>query len=810
MLTVNVSSEAHNQKTTRESKLLIKGSKTLKPVLKSLYCYISSSLSFNATHDDPATRAAKCCLNIKLNTANLSSSLFQELSDRLSFTLPVTSTDRDVEQTVLHVDARDSVEELLLLLRCCVLMVRLHPHDLILMEKLQDAVAVHGLLPFREAFAKIQKRCIRFTEAISSQSMCSVTTSFSTDLNVKSSDSYLRLLKQMLEVFLDEMSADRLLRESIAMFGTHFSEGKQSEFSSIHIETVLNAIASHFLLSIYGEHSLAIFTRSLVWTRKEMLYATELSLTAAISLVKHPVMSSSILLHAHLISLVSEVIGISLPEVGPNARFKEIYLSAFHDSVILYCGHLSKLLPDSSSNPSKQQRTFWKHFKQPNGHSEVYDKVNVVLAYWESSWRAHIGNMFTKTNSNLATDATTYIKMNINMFHESSRGDMFSFLNSLVKVISAEVNEVLLHRIKEMSIQDYCLLASILKLMSCSLLQAVCCLEKSSLKSSSKKEDAFPGWQSLVGIMSCFRQYNFYLPINVRRFVVDALKSHLAPYEGANMIFLHFAGLLSLCTATGLDFLVRGCLFMMMMVMDVLSFENIKELLRSSVDSGPESQTYAIPPTDGRSFATSDEGLPSLVSLMLPAGSKLGRVIYSATPEHRSARPLREVEQEEGSHVPSPYEQQAAPSKFQSEYMCKRGTTSSQRGGWYNRRKPSGENALRIAECRAPQISSQRVASELQRTRQLSSGGRATRTTNGAAFLTIFIKDRAIIDNLADFIECKEGKDYTAYLNNRAISRYKKNIKRARRRWEKKKEVFNSLGGVSCLKSFKKVQRDQN
>ena len=412
-----------------------------------------------------------------------------------------------------------------------------------------------------------------------------------------------------LQVILDDMSADRQFRERIAMLYTFASaEGNQSTCSSIHIESMLDVITAHFILSISGEQFLETFTQSLTWTKKETFCDPELSLSAATSLVKDPLMSPPMLLRAHMISLVSEVIGIcDSHDVTRNIRYTE-YLSVFRDSVIMYCEHMSKLLRDPSDSPYKLRRSSRRAVK-PHFHSEIYDKVNFMLGSCDSSWRAHVGNIAAEAKSKLEIDAITYLKTNMFIFDKSSRDEAFSFLSSLIiGVISSEADEIVYLKIKKLTMQEFCLLASILKLMSCSLLRATSLNKRFSLELSSKRNDeASPRCHSVVGIMSCIVEYDLHVPVQVQQLMDNTLKPcHATPDDSkSKMILMHFAGLLSLCKVIGLNFLLKGCLFTIMVFLNMLFEEGGLEFRRRSSNSCLESHALASSTANVTSLPTS-------------------------------------------------------------------------------------------------------------------------------------------------------------------------------------------------------------
>lgn len=71
-------------------------------------------------------------------------------------------------------------------------------------------------------------------------------------------------------------------------------------------------------------------------------------------------------------------------------------------------------------------------------------------------------------------------------------------------------------------------------------------------------------------------------------------------------------------------------------------------------------------------------------------------------------------------------------------------------------------------------------------------------TCNGKIFLNCLLegsKEPSDLDDLAGFIECKEGKDYSNWLRDRKRYRKWKCAKMAVLRWEKKKTIWKFVKG---------------
>lgn len=69
-------------------------------------------------------------------------------------------------------------------------------------------------------------------------------------------------------------------------------------------------------------------------------------------------------------------------------------------------------------------------------------------------------------------------------------------------------------------------------------------------------------------------------------------------------------------------------------------------------------------------------------------------------------------------------------------------------------------------------------------------------SSNGELFLRCVIKKSGIVsdfDELADFVECKQGKDYSSWLKDREKYRKWKGEKMAVLRWKKKKKTWRVI-----------------
>ena len=391
--------------------------------------------------------------------------------------------------------------------------------------------------------------------------------------------------KYDIQVLADELLRNKSLRKCFmlvdsasgneALFMCHFGHGD--------IESVLEVVSVHFVLSVSDGHAFDNFINRLVWQHDNDFRIPELGLTPAMSLLFNPViLSAPKMFQAHLISLVSDAIGIGMSSknLSPDLGLMNCYLTTFERSVILYSKLMSSLQVDDHSigskgsvNPcvlGKSNLTFDLCVQQG-----TINRVYKVVSKADDLWEFYLRNMFFGTKSDLMTGSISYLKENGHVFEESSRDESLSILDCIIlNAFSDDVSDTVLYKKGETNTQDIYLLASILKLMSSSLVQAIWCLRHSGnlgcLKSlenaASCKEYDF-----MVGIIRCFQESSVYLP--VQRFLCDIMKIYPTRHKESKWMFLHFSGLLSLSFKSGLNFLVKGCISMMMALINLFAFE---------------------------------------------------------------------------------------------------------------------------------------------------------------------------------------------------------------------------------------------
>lgn len=736
------------------------------PRLKSLY-YLLTHLSVNipicCSSDDAASNYwSMNGFKITFTTIhNLCSTMFNELCKRFKDLSDVFAR-RDLGESSLHSDMWGTAKELTLLLRCCIVSLNLLGSDQsLLFQKCRVLLTILSRFCSQGLSEGSEKNAFSFKKSVSCGHTCSeggYATSICEDFVasfhfIEPSDPFLPVSCSLLEVFADELLVHKPLREYFMLIDSVSSASEMlfmCHSSPGHIGSVLEVLSSHFLLSVCDEQACEIFLNRLFWLHQKDFRVPELSLTAAISLLQNPIMlSAPKIFQAHIVSLVSEATIIDLdPEnTRPNVGLMNCYLSLFETSVIFYDRHISSLQIDG--HPIGFKDSFIKSSTSDGGFqlsfesyipSVMRNKMNGLITQLENSWNSYLSNRFSRTKLDLVTSAVTFVKENQYILDKSCRDDIVLILSHMIpEALSGDDSDTELHKEGDASLQDTYLLASILKLISSSMLQAIWCISHSGnpgcLKTfkdlSSCKE-----YEYILGIIANFGRYNIHLPISK---CLSHVMDHSTRHKDSKMMLLHFSGMLSISLAIGVDFVVKGCTLAMMIILNLFIFEEgnldaLRPLLVSKVES----------------FSS---GISS---------GNIQRVL---------------VEQNSSQMVASKFQ------KVQTLYLSTDLLPSSCSGNKDGQEEMSGNanaSILNNMDC---------VVGIEEKTEE---------TCNGKIFLNCLLegsKEPSDLDDLAGFIECKEGKDYSNWLRDRKRYRKWKCAKMAVLRWEKKKTIWKFVKG---------------
>lgn len=520
----------------------------------------------------------------------LSSVLFKVLKKRL---MQLHSSKHDVTPSQSL-----ELEEVNLLIRCCLVSLTLRvPQEhflesgrvfLLIFKKLSLLEVTLGSHENADYNKSHSCQCMYIGEK-SSDSFAKVASLSSLELSCQCIPS----MRAILEVLIDELLVHGRLRTYLqiidSLSSSHerlFKHGtKNGNFG-----VLMEIICSHFAISISDEGALDNFLNRITWVHYKSSESLELSIITARTLLQNPVvLSSPKLLQAHIVALVSDVISVSIdsetPTPGP--RLIDCYLSLFKSSVTLYTQHMSIMKTESHSADARSSLVnSYNESSQPSFESCINpikrQKLNQMILTLNDSWNSNLRRNFFRRESDLVASSTEYIQQNMCILDKTWREDILCFLRCMLARAANDVNDIELPFNGEDSLQDICLLSSLLMLMSNSLIQAVWCLR---YRHSDSDILVCKEYDVIVGIISCFKEYSIRLPI--QKFSHDLMERNPNPtrHKESKLMLLHFIGLVSLCFDSRLDFLVKSCISAIMALTNLFVLEegNI-DVLRSLAD----------------------------------------------------------------------------------------------------------------------------------------------------------------------------------------------------------------------------------
>lgn len=385
------------------------------------------------------------------------------------------------------------------------------------------------------------------------------------------------------KVFADELLRHQSLRRYLMIADSASSDCERifvCRFNHGDIVSVLEVISTHFILSVSNEKAFENFISRLFLHCDKDFRFPELRLAPAIALLLDPVvLSTPKMFQAHVISLVSEAIGsgLSSENLAPDMDF---HLIAFQKSVMLYSMHVSSLQMDGFCiEPNCDYNSYLFERGHPTFESYIQEgtsnRLNQVLSKSNDSWDSCGCKVSSKTKADPLAEYIEFMKGRLYIFSDSCRDMAASILDCIIdQTFSQDAAEDMLYIKQNISAEDICLLGSILKLMSVSLLQAIKCLSNSgdsgclkTMGSSSTRDK----YDFLISIANHFQQFKCCLPIQTSLY--NVMKSRQTNFEVSKSMLVHFSGLLSLSLSNGLDLLAKGCISVIMALMYVFVFE---------------------------------------------------------------------------------------------------------------------------------------------------------------------------------------------------------------------------------------------
>ncbi|KAK9099750.1 hypothetical protein Scep_023180 [Stephania cephalantha] len=682
---------------------------------------------------------------------NVCDTLFGELSNRFErlysalFSVP---EDVITGRYGLDSDMWGAQPEFTMLLRCCILIVPfLELDQSVLMEKCEILLSIMSKLcspdlPFliSRHVREVKERIMKYRRLVSYE--CTnpgdglVTAALEESQTIlysaEHSTSPMPLFSSILEVFMDELLVHKHLRQYfVAIDAISCSKEKilrrEFDYADGVSNLVTELISAHFLLLASDEQAFARSLNRLSWLHDKRYPTAEVRLISAMSFLGDPIMfTAPQLLQAYGISLVNSCIAKSKASDGDgfNCKLMNCYLSAFERGFYLYTRSISGLKLENHSSGAESgsasrrkscssRRSFCPTF-QSCLRPVTFDNIMLQVAKLADKGHSPSSEMVSNLLNSFAAD----IEKDEFILDNSYRDELLLNLNCIIsKVTSGDIESFVFSRSGDISWREMQLLASIIKLMSSSLLKTICCIQRGNpgcLKTSKDSSREFDSIRSIVGYFSQITSSQ-----SAKKPFLEAERTDQVNHGEANMMLMHFAGMLRFSIEKEHEYLARACLFMITTLMNLIIVEN------GSLDA----VKLLLDPVNK--------------SLSVRTSIKSSEVIFFVL---------------EVSVLVSIF------SKLVHDTILKRETS---------------QNLLLLKDVEETMLSADEDS-----------------TCNGEAFISLLQEGNAMpsdLDELADFIVCKQGKDYSSWLKDRERFRQWKGSKKASFRKQRRKRFWGEL-----------------
>ncbi|KAL6512120.1 hypothetical protein OROGR_021717 [Orobanche gracilis] len=515
--------------------------------------------------------------------------------------------------------------------------------------------------------------------------------------------------------------------------------------------TVVEVLCNHFILSFSNEQAFGDLLSRLFCTHamelQNPLRTPSLSINATVSLLLSPIMVSiPKYMLAHLISIFYEAVYYT-KNSKPDRKLTNCFLSTFEKSINLYTTHMSCLEKDGFPISPKGFKASVSHgFAYPGFEfylsQETKSKIARLITKLDNS-RTVPDDFSFRMKSDLVSSSLRFVKESLNVYDISSQDEILAILSCLVLKASESHGDKEIQPIEDATMQHLYLLASVLKLMGISLLRAISCFrhnkDDSSCPKTLKDFASCKEYDFISDTISCFEDFDIGLPL--QKDLANVMLSCFTRHIRSKMMFLHFSGLMSLSFGSGLDCLVKACLFVILVLLNLFVFEDGNlDAFQSMIDSNEACHS------SGLSVVRLQETEPNLKVSLTVVDQNSSLVVASKFHKVRS---------------------------LYSSVLQK-----------------ANENETQSLQTLAS------ASSNMEAVEGLEEEEETEETSNGEIYLKYVLKmgeTNSDFDDLVDFVECKQGKDYSDWLKNRGRYRKRKLEKMAVLRWKKKKKTWKTL-----------------
>lgn len=487
-------------------------------------------------------------------------------------------------------------KELYLLLRCCLVIITLPQIDQsLVLDKCTFLLMVFTRLRSLHVIrVGVNDDEIRFKETFSRKSTfpdgftSSVDEDFVAYLSfLKPSHSCTSMLCELIEVFADEFMIRKSLRENLLLFGVLSSRDMlfSSQSRNGDVRNVMELITCHFILSFSNEQVCDSILDRLSWDYRMDRRVSQLGINQCVLLLlDSSFLSAPAIFQSHLILMVSEAIGIDSVCMSTSADggLMNCYMLVFERSVILYAKHIYALHIDEDS-PGISHPDLQAHGKTLHSSIDLFLRpatrrhFDQLLTKLDDSWHYCAKNATSCVKADLRYMSFDYLKENKGLFSELCKDKILSFMKALIMVASEEAIDTASCEKVQASLPHMFLIGSILKSMNASLLQAIRYLQKCGEMGNPKILKNFPDskeYNFIVRVISCFRKLNDSVTFPKNPLAHDLLQGNKVKHSESKQMLLHFCSFLSLSFRYKLEFLVKGCIFTLMTLLNLIIFED--------------------------------------------------------------------------------------------------------------------------------------------------------------------------------------------------------------------------------------------
>ncbi|PKA58673.1 putative receptor-like serine/threonine-protein kinase [Apostasia shenzhenica] len=534
----------------------------------------------------------------------LSDSLFENLQRQFN---RLHTFGRSSARGVVGLDSNMKLtkEGFILLLRCCFIMLHFMEFDMThVLEKCSVLTGILGKIcspnivcrsvstrssisRLRNASLdrnKLQTNKISFSSAI-----LEMYEPFVKFVNVAFFGLDFSILSETFQVLLNEILENRELKRHLTTFESLTANAANLSTCLAEDLAVSQFVFSHFLLTVNTDLAFEKFVHALSGS-SEFDVIPEISLDGILKLISIPsIFSAPHMLQAHLILMACRCVATNLPfDVEADSSRMTRYIKTFELSANLYLYYLSNLELNDGISGATVISNFCSTASDSRVHQVTWYKLihqaKDLVDYFHHSHSRLFG---TITKSEVIGHTADYIRQNLHTTHGLCK-DVASFiLNFMKRIPPTEVEDGHSERVQN---EVFCLAAA-LKLMSFTLLQILRLWRQTGCPYNLKElHDCFPFKEhdSISGVMCCCN--GFGADQQAHSFLFDIIGVHGEMHLQISMMLAHFTSLFLFSFRKRLAFLSKGCISMLMTLMNLIFFEK-ENLSVSKASKLPQSHS---------------------------------------------------------------------------------------------------------------------------------------------------------------------------------------------------------------------------